>query len=276
MAVGRRPSAKPNTPGVGSLVEPPAFTFDPALSAQRRAAKRGLADTLADIKTDLHFGRRDLRRGLTRIRTDTRRARQKIGIDYNRSRERLSNERADIERKAQRQREDFSTRLADISRQFGELAHRQAEAQNAAGVLDQGTSAAAAAARARNQAEAEAPIRVAQQRFEEDLATALSRLDVAGSQLDRDRSIALNQLRQDRDFNRRAARTEFGRNRFLLGRKKQRAIREGTFTDADLLEQMIYQARLNHPGAFANYKPPARRQQGPAIGQARVVRRRKR
>jgi hypothetical protein len=278
---GTPPTAPPS-------IEPPLFTFDPALSAQRRGAQRGLEDTLADIKTELRFGKTDLLRGLGRIRTDAARSRQQLGIDYGRSRERLSNERSDTEQKADRQRQDFSTRLADIAGQFSDLGQRQGEAQNAAGVIEGGTSQAAAAARARNQAEAEAPIRVAEQRLEEDLATALSRLDIAGGDLAQDRDIALSQLHQDRDFNRRSARTEFGRNRFLLGRKEQRAVREGAITDADLLTQMVWQARENRPGAFKQWAQenpalmaairgtPQPGPAGPAVGKAGPARKRRR
>lgn len=288
---GRRAGTQPTA---APMIEPPLFTFDPAISAQRRSAQRGLEDTLANIKTEFRWGKTDRNRALGRIRTDTRRARQELGTDYNRSRERLGNQRTDTEGKAQRQREDFSTRLADIAKQFRDLGQRQGEAQNAAGVIEGGTSAAAAAARARNQAEAEAPIRVAQQRLEEDLATALSRLNIAGGQLDQDRTIALSQLLQDRDYNRRSVRSKYGRDRFLLDRKQQRAIREGAITDADLLEQMVWQARENRPGAFKRWArenpdimaairgtapPNANRGGGgggPAVGGGRPARRRRR
>jgi hypothetical protein len=260
-------------PTAGGLTGPPAGSFDPALEAQRRAAQRGMHDTLQDTASERHFGEVDLTQALRDIHTSSARRRQKLGIDFGRSteklgrdyergNERISNEESDTKLKGERTNADFVTKLADIGRQFGELGHRQGEASNAAGVNDEGTSAAAAAARARNQQLAEAPIHTAQDRLNQDLYTALTRLgtsrsqltqdrDTALGQLEQDRGIAGSQLKQDRDRERLLSKRDFGRTNFTLGRKEQRTRREGAISNVDLLEQEIYNARQSHPGAVA-------------------------
>lgn len=277
-AAGFNPKSKwhneGSIPAAGAgLASPPTGTFDPALEAQRRAAQRGMHDTLQDVASKEHFAEHDLATALRSIKTEARRGRQNLGIkrsdsqreldtDRERGLERIGNQEADTKRSAGRQTEDFNTQLANIGRQFQELGHRQGEAANAAGVNDQGTSAAAAAARAQNQIRSEEPIHTAQTRLNEDLATTLGRLGISRDQLEsdygvkvsdleRDYAIASSQLKQDRDFNREKAKTQAGRELFEDKRTGQRARREGAITNLDLLEEEIYQARKEHPGAFS-------------------------
>lgn len=257
MAVGGvrpvRPRPHPGAPdptGTG-LVAPPSMSFDPALEAQRRAAQRGLEDTEADIKTKRHYADRDLGLALKGIRINTGRKRLDANTDYQRSTTKLADREAETRLDAERQGQDFQTRLADIGRQFSELGTRQGEAANAAGVSDAGTAAASAAARSQNQMRAEAPIHVAQGRLQEDLMTALDRIAESRGYLDQDHGLYLHRLATDRDINRREARRETGRNVFGLNREGQRAKREAVIADTDLLEQEIYQARQSHPGAFS-------------------------
>lgn len=241
-------------PGLaGGLVGPPPFTFDPALEAQRRAAQRGLEDTEADIKKERKWGAKDYRQARRDITTQTKRSRANLTKQRDRDEENLGNRESDLQTDAQRSREDFQTRLNKIGRDFGDLAHRQAEAANASGVLDAGTSAAAAAARARNQAEAEQPIFTAQKRMEEDLVTALGRLATDRTQLGEDFDTDMSRLIQDRNRSRRLTTQEFKRGMFDLKTKLQRARREGAITDIDLLEQQIWQAKESHPGAFKKW-----------------------
>lgn len=263
--------------GMGGPVGPPTGTFDPALEAQRRAAQRGMHDTLADINTKRHFGERDLASSLRDITTTVKRNRQKLGRDFGRQtqkldtefqrgNEKIGNSEADTRLKAARTQEDLQTKRKEVVRQFGELGQRQGEAANANGVNDTGTAAASAAARARNQQIAEAPIGTAEGRLSQDLATALGRLGTARGQLSEDRGTdlsqlgqdygtATSQLRQDRDREREGAHRDFNRENFELGRKAQRTKREGAISNVDLLEEEIWQAQHEHPGAFANLSP---------------------
>jgi len=245
----RRPSPKPDASTTG----PPALTYDPALEAQRRAAKRGLEDTRADIKTERHFATNDLHQALKTIRVNTSRKRQDLNRQAFRGQRKLDYQEQNVRQRADRAQTDFKTRLADIAQKFSDLGHRQGEAANASGVADRGTEAAAAAARKRNQGRAEAPIRTAQQRTEEDLATALSRITSGREELGNDVTRALKRLVHDRNRNRMLSRREYKRDAFGLNRKEQRAIREGGIADIDLLLQEIYQSRTNHPGAFAKW-----------------------
>jgi len=234
----------------GGLVSPPSMTYDPALDAQRRAAQRGLEDTEADVKTKEHYAEKDLALALKGIRVNTTRKRQDTNRSYQRGVTKLGHQEEDTNRDASRQQQDFTTKLADIGRQFAELGQRQSEGANAAGVNDAGTAAASAAARDRNEGFAKAPIITAQGRLHEDLMTALDRIAESRGYLEGDHSQALGRLNQDRDINRREAHRETGRTLFGLDREQERARREGAIADTDLLEQEIYQARTSHPGAF--------------------------
>jgi len=283
----RRPSPKPTIPGqvaAGGFTQPPFMTYDPAIEAQRRAVQRGLEDKIQDVKTERHFNRRDLAQTLRDIRTNTQRSRGKINREVFRSREDINressraqegiNEREGAERlDAQRANQDFDTQLANIGRQFTQLGQRQAEGANAAGVLGSGTQEASAAARAQNQALAEQPIAVARQRVEEDLAATLRQLGVRRGEISADAEGALRrlledqqrglgQLKVDRDRERRLNRRSTGRKEFGLTREAQRARREAAITNQDLIEQQIYQARQNRPGAIGKTGPKPKKKKG--------------
>lgn len=281
------PNAKvPKAAGKGTagitLVEPPLFTFDPALSAQRRGAARGLSDKLEDVETERHFDTRNLADALRDITRNTKRSRFDTNRSYERGNEDLDERGERLQRDATRTREDFATKRAEIVRQFGDLAHRQGEAANAAGVMGSGTSAASAAARARNQQLAEAPLATGERRLDEDLFNALEALGVDRTRLGENRDTVLQRLHQDRDLGRDEKRQDYGRNEFLRDRTEGRAIREGTIADVDLLQQMIYQARQEHPGAFKQWarenqdvmaliRGEEKKERMPALGNALVA-----
>lgn len=235
------------------LTGPPQFTFDPALEAQRRAAERGLEDTEADVRKKQRYEGVDWRQNRRDITTKTKRGRADLNRDLSRGNEDLSTKETDVQRDAQRSREDFQTRLNNVSREFGELAERQAEAANAAGVNDSGTSAAAAAARARRQLQEEEPIHTAKSRMEEDLVGVLSKIGTERGRLGEDYGTGMDRLVQERDRSRLLEGRRHGRTMFDLKTERERARREGAITDADLLEQQIWQARENHPGAFKKW-----------------------
>lgn len=287
--------AYPNQPPAPGSLTPPTFTFDPAQAAGALRAKHEEENKLAEIGTHQHFAETDLHTALGNIVTENKRKRQDYAREFGRGNEKIGNQEADVNRStanqeadtrsgavnreadlnrsAGRQQEDFTTRLADISKQFGELGHRQSEAQNASGTLDEGTTAAAAAARARNQVASEAPIHTGEARNKEDLYTALQRLGTsrdtslqrlgeghatdlerlgtARTQLGEDHRTSENQLVQDREFNRKKVHTAAGRELFELGREQQQALVAGTTAQQSALEAEIYEAKENHPAAFA-------------------------
>jgi len=261
--------------GTTGSLQPPAFTFDPALAAKQREAGLQEEHNLEDIKTKQHFDTTDFHTALHNLTTEDKRNRQKFGLEEERGgekigrevasgNEKLANEEADTENNAARQYQDFATKRQEIGRQFGELATRQAEAQNAGGTLDQGTSAAAAAARARNQQIAEAPIATSEQRLGEDLATALGRIGTAreklGTESDRERAelaenlgIGRSQEQQDVKQQTHEAHQQLARNLFGLGREEQRTKLAGVNANQNYLEEEIYQAMEEHPAAFKKW-----------------------
>jgi hypothetical protein len=242
------PKPKPITPMDPML--PPSGTYDPVYGANIRAGQRGLEDKLADIKTKRHFGKRDLVTGLRTIRRDTSRSRGGMNRDFARTMRDYGEKEGDLQQKAGRAREDFSTQLANIGRQFQQLGHRQREGSNASGVIHGGTEAAASVARQRNQTLAEAPVHTASQRMEEDLATALRRYGEGRAMLADDRGRGLRHLHSDRDLARKLRRRQFGRDKFLSGREEQQAIREQGISAQDLAEQSRFDSRQRHPAAF--------------------------
>ena len=234
------------------LTQPPSGSYDPALEAQRRASHRGLEDLEQDTRRGEHFAERDLEHALRGIHINTARHRFDLNRQFGRGVTKLANQESDTKKDAGRQEEDFHTRLADIGRQFAELGQRQGEGSNAAGVNDAGTAAASAAARGRNQTLAEAPIHTAEGRLHEDLLTALDRIAQSHGYLEQDLATSTKRLNTDRDISRAEAHRETDRKLLGYDTELERGKREATITDADLLEEEIYGARQNHPGAFNN------------------------
>lgn len=253
-AGGVGPRRRKKKGGSGPQSQPPLFSYDPSIEAQRRATWRGLHDTIQDVRTERRQGRTDLREALRKNRRDYGRARQDIGIDFRRGQQRIGFQRSDANLKAGRSQQDLRFRLQSIGRQFAQLGERQGETANSQGTADAGTLAASAAARSQNQAFAEQPVRTAQERVGQDLARALRRLDVAGSQLSQDRNIHLRRTRQDQRFDTQQALQERRRSLLDLKRTAQRARREAAISNVDLLTQEVYGALTQHPGAFAGLK----------------------
>lgn len=257
------------------LLNVPWGSYDPSIDAQLRASQRGLSDMREDTrtadrwaKTDFSQRLADIGRGWQRNRADlardVRRGRQDIGTRFQREGQKIRFRRQDLRRDASRGREDLAQRMAAVGRQFSQLASSQREAQNASGTLQGGAAAAAAEKRAENQQIAEQPIRTAEARLNEDLATSLGRLQVSENQLRTDTGRALGRLNQDRNRNlirgrqdvrrdRRLSRRDFGRGGFDRQRKLQRGIREQRIGEADLLAQKIDSARQRNPGAFGRF-----------------------
>lgn len=254
---------------------PPAFTFDPAIAAKAREAKLSEEEQQREIETKQHFDQTDFHNALHQLHTGNKRELQGVAKkqsrgeedldrESGRGEEKIGNEEADTQKNAARQQEDFGTKRTEIARQFGELAHRQSESQNASGTLDQGTSAAAAAARARNQQISEAPISTAEGRLNEDLTEALGRYATARGQLGEDTSreqsrlgedtsTSKAQIGQNQAWEKHKAAQELARQKFGLGRKSEELKVAGVNAQQNSLEEEIYQAMEEHPAAFKKW-----------------------
>lgn len=245
-----RPSPKPTS----TYIEPPFMSFDPSIEAERRKAVRGLEDKEAEIGSKEHFAKNDLAHALANLKTSAIHNRQDTNRTASRGLETLGNQETDLNTKGARATQDFQTSLSNIARQFGQLGHRQVEAQNAAGVNDAGTNAAAAAARRQNQGLAEAPINTARTRENEDLATALQRIGTSRGQVGEDQARSLSRNEQEHQRQAKAAQRSTGREDFLLHREGQEAKVEEQVSQTDLLAQEIYAARAEHPSVFRHWK----------------------
>jgi hypothetical protein len=235
------------------LYEVPYGSYDPSIDAQRRAAERGLADLRFDTRIANAWAGRDLSQSLADIGRKWGRGRFDINRSSRREGLKLDFREFDLGRDAKRGRQDFASRLASIGRDYANLGDRQRQSRNAAGTFYGGTAAAAAAKRATNQSLAEQPVRTAAGRMEEDLATNLGRIGVSRTQLGQDTNTALTRGRQDTTRDRKLTKQSTARGRFDRYHKLQRGTREQQIGDADLMQQAIYNARQNRPGAFNKY-----------------------
>jgi hypothetical protein len=195
---------------------PPTGSFDPALDAQRRAASRGLGDTVADV-------------GTANVR-DT--------VDYGLNRDDILRAQgrglADLTTSRDRGYGDVDRQVAALHRGFQTLATRQAEQFNAAGVGAGGAALQAAAKRQANEAFDRQPLDTARQRIGEDFARGSGRLNEdTGLQLGR---LALDYAPPD-------ATNPLGGRRFQ-DRTTQvtRAQREDTAFGLDTGAEKIFQA----------------------------------
>lgn len=229
---------------------PPFMSVDPAFGAEMRKVGRGLSDAKEDYATAEHFADRNFAQAMRNIKTKYNRARGSTNREASRGLRSLDRQEADENLSTQRRREDFGVQLANIGRQFAQLGVRQAEGQNAAGVLGGGTSAAAGVVRAQNQRLAEAPIHTAAARNEENLRIALGRIGEGRSEIGEDRDRILGQQAVDRRVETRGERIQDKRERFTRKRKLDRQIREALNTRADLRNQAIFAARERRPGTF--------------------------
>lgn len=149
----------------------PSGSYDPALDAQVGAAGRGIGDLERDTARD------DLR----------------DRVDYGEGRDQINQGRdrglADLDRQFGRGTEDLDWQSSMLQRSYSQLANRQSQQINAAG-LSGGAALQAAAKRAANMAVDQRPIDTARQRLTED--TSLSR-----SRLEQDTAWQLGQLAKD-------------------------------------------------------------------------------
>jgi hypothetical protein len=162
----------------GGFHRPPFMSYDPSLEAQRRATQRGLGDLRKDTKRGIHRARKDFRLQRKDTLVSKRRGLQDFATQLERGLQNLRFERQDINLKAARGMEDFGLRLQNLTRSYATLGQNQTQAANASGVYDAGTAAASAARRASNFRVEKQPIKIGEQRLQEDQITSLKRLGI--------------------------------------------------------------------------------------------------
>jgi hypothetical protein len=233
-----------------TLYEPPFLSYDPAIAAERRAAERGLEDIEDDTERDSLRARQDYGQARRDIRLGGRRERRDIATKLRRGRQDLRFKGRELQTKKQRGREDFGTQLNNLRRRFTLQGQEQGQAANAQGVLGGGTLAASAQRRGENFGIARQSLDTGLARMLQDARVAETELGIAGRQLRQDTRRGRTEERQDRRRDQKLTRLEFRRGKHDRFTDLQRARREWVAADADLLSQMIWQARMNNPGAF--------------------------
>lgn len=218
---------------------PPFLSYDPSIDAERRAQQRGLKDILKDTSRAQRYAREDLTQKQADIGRSQARGLEDIGRTYSQGAEDISTRQA-------RGMEDFNTQLTNLIRGFQQKGQQQTQTANAAGVLDPSTQAASAARRAENLAVARQPIDTGIARLGEDTARSFSRL--TGST-----QLATSRLGEDTTRDYGLAKQDYQRTGLDLTTKLRRAKREQQIGNLDLIQQAIFNARQNKPGAFDQY-----------------------
>lgn len=239
--------------GQGPYTSPPAFSFDPAIEAERRAAQRGLMDVAQDIKIATRRADEDKRQELHDLNVTRKRGAHDIRLRRSRGLEDISRERADVEREQARGEQDFSLRLDNLVRRYATQARSQSQDANAQGVLDESTQAASAAAREANFAYERLPLDIALGRMREDAGLAREELGIEQSRLQQDTRTDLHRLRRDYRHDTRLTEQDARRQLKDLYLRLQRAIREQRIGDVDLIMQEIFAARERRPGTFNQF-----------------------
>lgn len=183
---------------------PPVGTFDPALDQQYRASQRGFNDLFAQINQDPNAG--DLGVQPMRAQDDYQLQLGRLGEQY-------GNTSADIATSRAREGENYGQAIGTLDRNYAQLANRQAQAANQAGVVSGGALAQALAKRRANRVIEQQPIDTQHQRTLADLGTQQQRLDAGYGEQRGDLGLTLQ--RQDEDWttqlaNARRELTQFG------------------------------------------------------------------
>jgi hypothetical protein len=193
----------------------PAGYYDPALDAQQRAAGRGYLDTQQDTAL-----------AGTRAAVD-------YGLDTDDITRSYTRGLADIGTQRGYENENYTRNVGLLTRQYGQLARRQAEGARRYGVTSGGIALLSAAKRAENQG-------IEQQTADIAHTRALTGFDTSTTRLGEDRTSAQGRL-------------DLGYGRGVDDRTLalSRAGRENTFFGTDIGAQKAYQA------AQAGYTAPA-------------------
>lgn len=232
---------------------PPFMSYDPSIDAEMRANQRGIEDINQDFRTQRKINRQDYRQTRKDIRQTFQRGRTDLRFGAKQARRGFSEKTADIRKSGQRGREDFRLKLGDTLRKYGIEASRTAQSANARGVGEGGTLAASAAIRAENQARDVGRLELARERQQEDIATALQRVNKDRGEFQTKYGRERKRLRQDTRRDKFLATRDYGRTQRQLIRENQRANREAFFSNLDLTTSAIFDARQRQPGAFSKY-----------------------
>lgn len=180
----------------------PTNLYDPAIDAQVGQSDRGYLDTQLDTglanqraQTDYGIGMAGLSTGLGRTTTDLATAREQQTQDYNRN-------------------------VMLLARSYTNLANRQKQQQNGAGVLDGGAVAQAALKRAANQALEQQPMDTQNARFLADNSQQLSRAQEDNAVQVAGLGLGLQRGQEDRELGLTRAGREH--SQFGLDAEKQR------------------------------------------------------
>jgi hypothetical protein len=259
-----------SNPGALQILGPPPGSFDPSLSAGLAATGRGLTDLLGSPVTNpdgsVTYGG-DIGRGIERAGADLTTSTDDIRRQQGRAQDdlRTGHDRtlADLLLAGQREGQDYSNRVGDLSRSYerlGESQGRSIRAASAGGIAGGGALAAALAKRTANMATDRAPIDLAHQRAGEDIATRTSRenenFGLASTRLGEDVSGQLGRLG-----------TTYSRGVEDLNTQATRAQREGTQFGLDTLASEYYAAGVPNPLLNPLPAAPRRRRRLPSFGQ---------
>lgn len=250
-----KPSPKPKKSNLygDTAIQPPPFTYDPALEAQRRAAERGLEDVRDDTARDLRRNRQDWRTQRRDINVTKNRGIRDINLGLRRGKQDLGFRRADILTDRARGIQDFGTRLNNLVENFRVRQAVDRQGINVAGAAEGGAMAASDRVRGEQFSREAQTIATGEQRLREDAASALRRLNISGQRLRQDTRTDRTRLRKDTRHDLRLGGRTYKRGQRDLKTALQRAIREQQFADADILTQEIFDARQRDPGAFTKY-----------------------
>lgn len=232
---------------------PPFMSYDPSINAEIRANQRGIQDINQDFKTQRKIDRQDYRQTRKDIQRTFKRGRQDLKFGAKQARRGFKESREDIRQTAQRGREDFRLQLADTFRKYGIQASNQAQSANQRGVGAGGTLAAGAAIREANLGRDVGKLELARQRQLEDIATALQRLGKDKREFRTEYGRSRGRLREDTARDTKLSKRDFRRTRRQSRRENNRANREAYFSQLDLTQQAIYNARQTNPGSFNKY-----------------------
>ena len=258
-----RPSPKPKKNGGNNgggtttygdhASQPPPFSYDPALEAQRRAAQRGLKDVKFDTRRDLQRNRQDWRTQRRDIMVNKRRGMKDIGQAFSRGKQDIGFQVSDVRLRGKRGQQDFGIRLNNLVQDFAARRGVDRQQINVGGLAESGALAASDRIRGAEFARQKQVIDLGSQRLAQDTHSDLSRLKTSLQRLRQDTRTDRTRLKQDTRHDIRLGGRDYLRGKRDLKTSLQRAIREAMFADSDLLAQEIFDARQRNPGAFTKY-----------------------
>lgn len=203
------------------LPRPPFGTYDPAIDAAERAAKRGYGDLQADVSrgnaraaSDYAIGLEDIGRqrdyGLADLLRQETRSGQDVGIEGARIEQDYRRSLADLLTARAREGQDYGVNISNLRRNYINLAGQQNEQAAVAGMDRGGALMQALQKRTENEARDRLPIDLAHERFGNDSLTAQGRLDENRNQAVAALDLARRRSGEDIGTARQRLTTEYG------------------------------------------------------------------